>query len=157
MRTSLHMAASAVAGVAGCFAVSPEFGASLFLSGSLLDSDHAELFLSSGLPANPRAMIVSLFHNESSLGERFGFRRRVPAGWSFPVLHSIELVLLCGLPGLLLGDGLLTGMAAGVMLHILMDLSNYPESPFFFSLTWRGIARGRLMAAWSAREPQRGL
>lgn len=157
MRTTLHMAASAVAGAAGCLAVSPEFGASLFLSGSLLDADHAELFLSSGLPATPRAMIVSLFHNERSLGERFGFRRRVPAGWAFPVLHSIELVLLCGLPGLLLGDNLLTGMAAGVMLHILMDLGNYPESPFFFSLAWRSIARGRLMAAWSSREPQSGL
>ncbi len=157
MRASLHMAASAVAGAAGCLAVSPGFGAALFLSGSLLDADHTELFLSSGLPANPRAIIVSLLHNERSLGERYGFRRRVPAGWSFPVLHSIELTLLCGLSGLLLGDGLLSGMAAGVMLHILMDLGNYPESPFFFSLVWRGIARKRRMAAWSAREPQSGL
>jgi len=145
MRASLHMAASAVAGAAGCLAVSPGFGASLFLSGSLLDVDHAELFLSSGLPATPRAMIASLLHNERGLGERYGFRRRVPAGWSFPVLHSVELILLYGLPGLLLGDAILT------------DLGNYPESPFFFSLVWRGIARRRLMAAWSAREPQSGL
>lgn len=157
MRASLHMAASAVAGAAGCLAVSPGFGASLFLSGSLLDVDHAELFLSSGLPATPRAMIASLLHNERSLGERYGFRRRIPAGWSFPVLHSVELILLYGLSGLLLGDAILTGIAAGAMLHILMDLGNYPESPFFFSLVWRGIARRRLMAAWSAREPQSGL
>lgn len=157
MRASVHIAASAAAGALGALVLDRGFGLALFLSGSLIDIDHVELYLTSGLPAKPSVLLRGLLHNEEDLGNRYGFRRRIPRAWTFPVLHDIELVIFCVGLGLYLHDGVLLGAAAGFLLHILMDLDNYPESPRFFSLIWRWLARRRLMTAWKTREPRRGL
>ncbi len=157
MRASVHIAASAAAGALTALTLDRGFGLALFLAGSLIDIDHVELYLTSGLPAKPSVLLRGLLHNEEDLGNRYGFRRRIPRAWTFPVLHDIELVLASAGLGLWVHDGVLLGIAAGLLLHMVMDLNNYPESPRFFSLTWRWLARRRLMTAWKTREPQRGL
>ena len=157
MRAAVHIVASGAAGAAAVLAGSPALGVSLFLSGSLMDIDHAELYLKSGMPSDPRALLRGLLHNEEDLGNRYGFRRRIPDSWAFPVLHSVELILLFAGLGLWLSEAALLGIAAGFLLHVAMDLGNYPESPMFFSLAWRCLARRRLMTAWETRGPMRGL
>lgn len=157
MRASVHIAASAATGALAALMLDRGFGLALFLSGSLMDIDHLELYLASGLPAKPSVLLRGLLHNEEDLGNRYGFRRRIPGAWTFPVLHDIELVLAGAGLGLYLHDGILLGIAAGFLLHLVMDLENYPESPCFFSLTWRWLARRRLMTAWKTWEPRRGL
>lgn len=157
MRAAAHIVASGAAGAAAAMAGSPVMGMSLFLSGSLIDIDHVELYLKSGMPSDPRSLLRGLLHNEEDLGNRYGFRRRIPDYWTFPVLHSVELIMLCTGLGLWLSDPALLGIAAGFLLHFVMDLGNYPESPMFFSLAWRFLARRRLMTAWETRGPMRGL
>lgn len=150
MRASIHIAASAAAGAGSALALGPGFGTALFVAGGFLDVDHLELFIQSGLPARPAALVEGLLHNEEGLENRFGFSRFPPRSWAFPVLHSLELGLLCTALGILLGEMILLGIAAGLLLHILMDIRNYPLGLRFFSLALRGIERENLMRAWKS-------
>ncbi len=148
MRVLAHAAASAAAGAAVGLLLDWRAGASLFVFGTLLDLDHLEQFHASGLPSGASALVRSALHDERGLETRYGFTRGVPSSWAFPVLHSVEVAALAAAGWLITGSLMIAGALLGIGLHIIMDIRHYPLSPFFFSLTWRGLARKRLMAAW---------
>lgn len=148
MRAVTHAAASAVLAVPAALAISPAAAAALLVSGGLLDVDHLGTFTSDGLPPRPGALLRGFLLSEVQLEARYGFRRGVPSSWTFPVLHSFELVL--ALAGLWLATGLQAalGAAAGVLLHLLMDSRHYPMTPRFFSFVWRTLNRAAVMEEW---------
>lgn len=143
-----HMAAGAVAAAVAYEAHQPSAGMGILLFSGLLDVDHVPHFVSSGLPARPSALLRSVFSNERQLECRYSVRRSVPVNVLFPALHCVELVLLLAVAGFFLNSVLLTWGAAGMVLHLLMDMGSYPCTPCFFSMTWRLLHRRKLLAAW---------
>lgn len=149
MRTITHAAASAILS-AGTWAVAgPGAAAGVFLGGSVLDVDHLGLYLDAGLPRRPGVLFSCLFRSEGELEKTYSISRGVPRHWYFPGLHGIEWIALAAGTGLLLGSAPLLGAAAGMAVHVTMDLGNYPCSPRIWSMIWRYRNRGKLMKAWS--------
>lgn len=133
-----------------CEVAQPSAGLGMLLFSGLLDADHVPHFVSSGLPARPSALLRSFFSSEEQLEGRYPVRRSVPVNVLFPALHCVELVLLLVLAGSLLNSAFLLWGAAGMVLHLLMDMGSYPCTPGFFSMAWRVINRRRLLSAWKA-------
>lgn len=131
-----------------CEVSQPSAGLGMFLFSGLLDVDHVPHFVSSGLPARPTALLRSVFSSEKQLESRYSVRRFVPVNVLFPALHCVELVLLLALAGSIMNSVFLTWGAAGIVLHLLMDMRSYPCTPGFFSMTWRVLNRRRLLSAW---------
>jgi len=152
MRTITHVAASTVLS-AGTYAV---FGtgaaAGVFIGGGLLDVDHLGLYLDIGLPLRIKPLLSCLVRSEGELEKAYSISRGVPEKWYFPGLHSIELIGLTAAAGLLLSCRFLVGMAAGMTLHVSMDLGNYPCSPRIWSMIWRYRNREKLLRAWGTYE-----
>lgn len=144
----MHMAASAVTGAGAWLVAGPTAGMGLILFGSLLDIDHIEHYAGRGMPMNPLDLLNAATKDQKRLERRYGFRRGVPSSWGFPVLHSVELMILATGVGLLSGSLFVYGAAAGILLHILMDLRAYPISPRFFSILWRRRHWVRLRMTW---------
>lgn len=126
----------------------PSAGMGILLFSGLLDVDHVPHFVSSGLPARPSALLRSVFSDERQLACRYSVERSVPVNVLFPALHCVELVLLLAMAGSFLNSALLTWGAAGMVLHLLMDMGSYPCTPGFFSMTWRLLNRRKLLSAW---------
>lgn len=148
MRAITHIAASTAAAAAAYPAAGVSGGLGILLLGGFLDVDHLGHFISSGLPARPSALFHSVFRNEKQLERKYSVRRGIPGNVLFPALHCVEIMVLLLSAGLLFGSGFLAWGAAGVSLHLVMDLRSYPCSPGFFSMTWRLLNRKRLLEAW---------
>jgi len=150
MRAITHISVS-LAASAGTYALyGPEPAAGLLLAGGFIDVDHIGLFARSGLPLRPNALLSSLFRSEGQIERAYSIRRVVPAEWSFPLLHSIEMILSLVAGAFLLNSALLAGAAVGVALHLLMDSRSYPCGPPFFSMLWRYLHREELIRAWKS-------
>ena len=150
MRVSAHLAASAAAAAAVFPGGGPEVSLPLLLTGTLLDLDHIPQVSGAGLEiGRPRVLLDSLMLPMDRLEDKHGFERGVPDGPLFPLLHSIELLVLLTIAAVTFSNPVLAGCSAGLGLHLLMDLRAYPCSPLFFSLAWR-ITRweDRLRPAW---------
>ncbi|MFO8183846.1 MAG: hypothetical protein R6U39_06690 [Candidatus Aegiribacteria sp.] len=148
MRAITHIAAGAAAAAVAQEVLQPSAGLGIFLFSGLLDVDHVPHFVSSGLPARPSALLRSVYSSEEQLESRYPVRRSVPVNVLFPALHCVELVLLLALAGSIMNSAFLTWGAAGMVLHLLMDMGSYPCTPGFFSMTWRVLNRRRLLSAW---------
>jgi amino acid transporter len=148
MKASFHMAVSAAAGAGTWFIAGPSAAAGLVVFGSFLDVDHIEHYSSRGMPSNLRGLLGAMFTTQRKLEKQHGFKRGVPSSWGFPVLHDVEMVVLAAALGLASGSMFLFGAAAGMLLHILMDIRAYPMSPLFFSVLWRRRHWVRLRMAW---------
>jgi hypothetical protein len=152
MRSIIHIAASAAAGTVSGLLLDPGFGIGVAAAGSLLDVDHIGHYVSAGMPGGARHLLEGLFRSQQSLERRYGFRRGVPASWRFPVLHGVEMAAL-PLAAWLMGAGsAAAGAAAGMLLHMLLDLGYYPMSPRFFSIAWRRAVWPDLRRAWEGFE-----
>jgi hypothetical protein len=148
MKAITHIAASTAAAAAVWPAVSPSAALGVFLFGGFLDVDHLPLFLSSGLPARPSALLRSVISNEKQLAGRYEVRRGLPTNVIFPALHCVEFASIPVLAGGLLDSTFLVWGGIGILLHILMDFWSYPCGPEFFSMTWRLCNRKRLLKEW---------
>lgn len=148
MRAITHITASAAASAVLASVADPSSALGLLVFGGFLDVDHVPHFLSSGLPSGPGPILRCVFSNEAQLERKYSVRRGVPGNFLFPALHCVELAALLTIGGLLSGSGFSAWAGAGMLLHLLMDIRSYPCSPWFFSMTWRFINRGRLMVAW---------
>lgn len=148
MKTTVHFAASAVAGAGAWLLGGPAAGLGLLAFGTLLDIDHVEHYHSRGMPIDLKGLLGAVARNQEKLEKHHKIKRGVPASWAFPVLHCVELLFLTTLLAVVSGRHLLYGAAEGILLHLLMDIKAYPMSPRFFSLVWRGRNRVRLRLAW---------
>jgi hypothetical protein len=135
-------------GAGAWFLAGPTAGAGFALFGSLLDIDHLELYASKGMPTNALGLLHAFTKDQRRLEKRYGFRRGVPASWSFPVLHCAEIVILTAAAGVISDSMFLYGVSAGILVHQLMDLKAYPMSPGFFSIIWRRRHWTHLRMAW---------
>ena len=148
MRTITHVAASTVLS-AGAYAVAGTGAAAgVFIGGGLLDVDHLGLYLNAGLPLRLKPLLSCLVRSEGELERAYSISRGIPEKWYFPGLHSVELMILAAVTGLLLSSRFLIGMSIGMALHVSMDLGNYPCSPRIWSIIWRYRNRERLLRAW---------
>ena len=157
MRAISHITASVVVS-AGTYAVfGPEPAAGLLLTGGFMDVDHIGLYTGAGLPMRPSALITSIFRSEGQIERAHSFSRGVPARWYFPLMHCIEFIILLLLCGLLIPSAFLKGAAAGVAMHLLMDIRSYPCGLPFFSMTWRFMHRRDVLLAWGDHRSGSGL
>ena len=123
-------------------------GLGFLVIGSMIDMDHIPIFVSSGLPLNPKSILNSVIRNHRQLIEKHELDELVPRSWIFPAFHSIELIALVLTTGLLAGSDFLVWGSAGMGLHLLMDIRSYPCSPRFFSILWRLFNWKKLAKAW---------
>ncbi len=148
MKVITHIAAGAVISTVAGILTTPAAGAGLFITSGFLDIDHIRHYKSVGFPMTPRALIRSTLLEEPDLETKYSFNRGVPCFWGFPICHCIELILLLIVLAYLTNSIFLAGSAAGILLHLLLDVKHYPCSPFFFSILWRAVNRKCVLKAW---------
>jgi hypothetical protein len=148
MKAITHITASTAAAAVIWPTVDASAALGILVFGGFLDVDHIPLFISSGLPARPSALLRSVFSNEKQLASRYDVRRGLPTNVIFPALHCVEFAAVPVLAGWLLGSAFLLWGGIGVLLHILMDFWSYPCGPEFFSMTWRICNREDLLKEW---------
>jgi len=149
MRTVTHAAASMILSTGTWILSGPAAAAGVLLGGTILDADHLGLYLDAGLPRTPKALFSLPFSSEGELQKKYSISRGVPRHWYFPGFHAVEWIALAAVAGLLLRSAFLLGAAAGMAVHVTMDLGNYPCSPRIWSILWRSRNRERLKKAWS--------
>ncbi|MBD3277538.1 MAG: hypothetical protein GF388_04485 [Candidatus Aegiribacteria sp.] len=148
MRVVSHITVSAAGAAAAASISGPSAGLGFLILGGLIDIDHIPIFVSSGLPLNPESILNSLLKNHRQLREKHELRELVPGSWIFPALHSLELIVLLVITGILTESDFLVWGGAGMGLHLLMDVRSYPCSPLFFFITWRLFNWRKLAKAW---------
>lgn len=148
MKAITHITASTAAAAVIWPAVNPAAALGFLVFGGFLDVDHLPLFLSSGLPAKPSALLRSVFSNEKQLARRYDVRRGLPKNVIFPALHCIEFAALPIIAGWLTDSLFLLWGGLGILFHIMMDFWSYPCGPEFFSMTWRLCNRRELLREW---------
>ena len=148
MRVVSHITASAAGAAAAASISGPSAGLGFLILGSMIDIDHIPIFVSSGLPFNPRSILNSVLKNHRQLREKHQLRDLVPGSWIFPAFHSVELILFLVTVGIISGSQFLVWGGAGMVLHLLMDIRSYPCSPRFFSILWRLFNWNKLAKAW---------
>lgn len=149
MRVGYHMAAGAAGAAVATVLADWRMGLGVVATSGLLDLDHVGQYWAMGYPRGLRATLDTITHNLEQLESKHGFRRGIPRSVAFPVLHSVELLLLLGAIALLTGSNFVIGCFAGMLLHLGMDCLSYPGDLRFFVMTWRLLTSKDHHRRWS--------
>ena len=125
MKTTRHIAASAVAGAAAYkITGSPQLASALFLGGVLIDLDHVLDYL-------------ILSKEKPSLRNFFSWFNDIRWRRIYVVFHSYEFYMLFLLLACWLRNDILTGLAVGIGLHFAMDQFGISRPINGIRLSWR--------------------